>query len=78
MPRLGGMTIGIDDIEVPQKKYEIISDAEDQVAKVEKNFRRGLITEEERYREVVQIWQRATNDTIAAVKENLNPYRPVA
>ncbi len=75
---LGGMTIGIDDIEVPQKKYEIISDAEDQVAKVEKNFRRGLITEEERYREVVQIWQRATNDTIVAVKENLNPYRPVA
>ncbi len=74
----GGMTIGIDDIEVPQAKYAIIADAEDQVAKVEKNFRRGLITEEERYREVVSIWQKATASTITAVKENLNPYRSVA
>ncbi|NTW98131.1 MAG: DNA-directed RNA polymerase subunit beta', partial [Oscillochloris sp.] len=75
---LGGMTIGINDIEVPEKKYEIIGDAEGQVTDVEKQFRRGLITEEERYQEVVRIWQEATKQTIVAVKENLNPYGPVA
>ncbi|RMD79168.1 MAG: DNA-directed RNA polymerase subunit beta', partial [Chloroflexi bacterium] len=75
---LGGMTIGIDDIEVPAKKYDIVREAEQQVAEVEKQFRRGLITEEERYQEVVRIWQEATKQTIAAVKENLNPFGPVA
>ena len=75
---LGGMTIGINDIEVPEKKYAIIGDAESQVFDVEKQFRRGLITEEERYQEVVRIWQEATKQTISAVKENLNPFGPVA
>ncbi|HMQ35683.1 MAG TPA: DNA-directed RNA polymerase subunit beta', partial [Chloroflexaceae bacterium] len=75
---LGGMTIGINDIEVPEKKYEIIGDAEGHVSDVEKQFRRGLITEEERYQEVVRIWQEATKQTINAVKENLDPHGPVA
>ncbi|GAB4430751.1 MAG: DNA-directed RNA polymerase subunit beta' [Chloroflexi bacterium OHK40] len=75
---LGGMTIGINDIEVPEKKYEIVLEAEAAVSDVEKQFRRGLITEEERYQEVVRIWQEATKQTISAVKDNLNPYGPVA
>jgi DNA-directed RNA polymerase subunit beta' len=75
---LGGMTIGINDIEVPEKKYEIVLDAEQAVTDVEKQFRRGLITEEERYQEVVRIWQDATKQTIGAVKENMNPHGPVA
>jgi DNA-directed RNA polymerase subunit beta' len=75
---LGGMTIGINDIEVPEKKYEIVLEAEAAVSDVEKQFRRGLITEEERYQEVVRIWQEATKLTIGAVKENMNPHGPVA
>ncbi|MFV9503535.1 MAG: DNA-directed RNA polymerase subunit beta' [Oscillochloridaceae bacterium umkhey_bin13] len=75
---LGGMTIGINDIEVPDKKYEIVGSAEAMVADVEKQFRRGLITEEERYQEVVRIWQEATKLTIGAVKENMNQHGPVA
>jgi DNA-directed RNA polymerase subunit beta' len=75
---LGGMTIGINDLEVPAKKYDIVADAEAEVADVEKQFRRGLITEEERYQEVVRIWQQATKDTIGAVKENMNPFTPVS
>jgi DNA-directed RNA polymerase beta' subunit len=43
---------------------------------VEKQFRRGLITEDERYQEVVRIWQEATKQTIGAVRENLNRVRP--
>jgi len=75
---LGGMTIGINDIEVPEKKYEIVLEAETAVTDVEKQFRRGLITEEERYQEVVRIWQDATKQTIGAVRDNMNQYGPVA
>ncbi len=75
---LGGMTIGINDIEVPEEKYAIVGEADVAVADVEKQFRRGLITEEERYQEVVRIWQNATKQTINAVRDNLNPHGPVA
>ncbi|HWQ16137.1 MAG TPA: DNA-directed RNA polymerase subunit beta', partial [Roseiflexaceae bacterium] len=74
----GGMTVGIEDVEVPPAKAEIIRSSEQRVAEVEKQFRRGLITEEERYREIVEIWQKATKETTEAVKQNLNPYGPVA
>jgi DNA-directed RNA polymerase subunit beta' len=74
----GGMTVGIDDVEVPAEKAQILTDSDTRVADVEKQFRRGLITEEERYREIVEIWQKATKDTSDAVKNNLNPFGPVA
>jgi DNA-directed RNA polymerase subunit beta' len=74
----GGMTIGINDIEIPERKHEIVGDAETRVLEVEKQFRRGLITEEERYREIVDIWQKATKQTTEAVRDNLNPFGPVA
>lgn len=75
---LGGMTIGIEDIEVPEAKYPIIEEAENRVNEIEKQFRRGLITEEERYRNVVDIWQKVTKDVTEAVRSNLNPAGPVA
>ncbi len=74
----GGMTIGIDDVEVPLSKAGILEESDERVADVEKQFRRGLITEEERYREIVEIWQTATKSVTEAVKKNLNPFRPVA
>ncbi len=74
----GGMTIGINDIEVPPTKGLIVDEAEQMVQQVEKNFRRGLITEEERYREVVKTWQDTTRTVIEKVRENLNPFSPVA
>ncbi len=74
----GGMTVGVEDIEVPRAKLDILSDADRSVNDVQKQFRRGLITEEERYQQVVKIWQDATKYTTEAVKNNLNPYGPVA
>ncbi len=74
----GGMTIGIDDIQVPEAKHLIIEESQKLVADVEKQFRRGLITDDERYREVVDIWQKATKKTTEAVRESLNPFSPVA
>jgi DNA-directed RNA polymerase subunit beta' len=74
----GGMTVGINDVEIPPQKAQILTDSESRVTEVEKQFRRGLITEEEQYREIVEIWQKATKDTSDAVKNNLNPFGPVA
>src|SRR5262249_15958995 len=74
----GGMTVGINDVEIPPQKAQILTDSESRVTEVEKQFRRGLITEEEQYREIVEIWQKATKETSDAVKNNLNPFGPVA
>jgi DNA-directed RNA polymerase subunit beta' len=74
----GGMTVGINDVEIPAKKLDILADSDKKVADLEKQFRRGLITEEEQYREIVSIWQNATKETSNAVKANLNPFGPVA
>jgi DNA-directed RNA polymerase subunit beta' len=75
---LGGMTIGIEDIEVPDAKYPIIEEAESRVIDVEKQFRRGMITQDERYRNVVEIWQKVTKDVTEAVRNNLCPSGPVS
>ncbi|WP_022794461.1 DNA-directed RNA polymerase subunit beta' [Marinococcus halotolerans] len=51
-----GITVGISDIVVLPDKQDVLSDSEDQVSKVMKQFRRGLITEEERYDKIISIW----------------------
>ncbi|GIV97113.1 MAG: DNA-directed RNA polymerase subunit beta' [Herpetosiphonaceae bacterium] len=75
---LGGMTMGVTDIQIPAIKRQILEEAENRVAEVEKQHRRGLITEEERYREVVKTWQDATKRLTTAVRDTLDPYSPVA
>ena len=74
----GGMTVGVEDIQVPDAKKGILSESDGMVLDVEKQYRRGLITAEERYQEIVKIWQDATKQTSEAVKNNLNPHGPVA
>jgi DNA-directed RNA polymerase subunit beta' len=75
---LGGMTIGINDIEVPTTKTAIVEAADKQVNNVEKQFRRGMITEDERYRVVVDIWQNVTKEVKEAVQKHMNPQSPVS
>ncbi|WP_026702405.1 DNA-directed RNA polymerase subunit beta' [Salibacterium aidingense] len=58
-----GITVGISDIVVLEDKKEILDDAESQVERVMKQFRRGLITDEERYNKVISVWSEA-KDTI--------------
>ena len=51
------MTIGLFDIEIPADKPERLKTADDSVAAIDKQFQRGLITEDERYEQVVGVWQ---------------------
>ncbi len=57
------MTVSISDMTVPASKKQLIADAQATVDKIAKNFRRGLITEEERYKEVIETWK-ATDDQL--------------
>ena len=62
------MTVSISDMTVPPQKPEMIKNAQDTVDKITKNFKRGLITEEERYKEVVETWK-ATDDALTKALE---------
>ena len=57
------MTVSISDMTVPETKKQLLADAEATVDKISRNFRRGLITEEERYKEVIDTWK-ATDDQL--------------
>ncbi len=57
------MTVSISDMTVPPKKKQLIAEAEATVEKITRNFKRGLVTEEERYKEVIETWK-ATDDII--------------
>ncbi|WP_026369987.1 DNA-directed RNA polymerase subunit beta' [Kallotenue papyrolyticum] len=74
---LGGMTFSAADVEIPPEKQAIMAEADERVRKTERDFRRGLITEEERYREVVETWNEATNKITEAVQRNMNRYGPI-
>ena len=71
------MTVSISDMTVPPQKPEMIKNAQDTVDKITKNFKRGLITEEERYKEVVETWK-ATDDALTkALLDSLDKYNNI-
>ena len=73
----GGITVSIDDVKVPEAKKEILEKAQVEVDNVLKQYKRGLITEEERYQSVIKIWEKATNDVKDAMKDNFTALNPV-
>lgn len=59
---IGAVSISMGDVQIPDTKPELLANAEKEVAKYEKAFRRGLISDEERYEKVIEIWNKATDD----------------
>ena len=72
-----GTTIAVSDVAIPEQKKEILARAEEQVAQVEEQHRRGLLTSEERYQRVCDIWARANEEVTKAMWEGLDPFNPV-
>uniref|UniRef100_UPI0026DAF85F DNA-directed RNA polymerase subunit beta' n=1 Tax=Lachnoclostridium phocaeense TaxID=1871021 RepID=UPI0026DAF85F len=71
------MTVSISDMTVPPQKPEMIAQAQETVDRITKNFKRGLITEEERYKEVVETWK-ATDDALTeALLSGLDKYNNI-
>ena len=72
-----GMTVGLSDIQVPEEKKRILAEADGLVAKTEQQFRRGLITDEERYNLVIDTWTKATEAVTKALMDTLDRFNPV-
>ncbi|KKM12679.1 DNA-directed RNA polymerase subunit beta' [Clostridiales bacterium PH28_bin88] len=72
-----GITIGITDIDVPTDKKRILDETEAQVDRVEQQYRRGLITEEERYQKIIGLWNQATEDVTDRLMATLDKFNPV-
>ncbi len=73
----GAITVSISDIIIPKRKPEILADAEAQVESVAKSFKRGLISEEERYNETIKIWTDATNEIQIEIMTNTDKLHPI-
>ena len=73
----GGLTIGLFDIEIPKDKGARLDAADESVAEIDRQFQRGLITEDERYEQVVGVWQDATSRMSDEMMKGLDPTGPV-
>ena len=71
------ISIAISDISIPEKKYTLINEAEQKVDEITKRFRRGMLTEEERYKNVIKLWEQTTADVVAALQETFGKYNPI-
>ena len=73
----GGITVGFQDITVPEKKKEILADAEREVEQIDNLFRNGMLTGAERRRDVIAVWEKATDDVTDALMKTLDQYNPI-
>ena len=73
----GAITVSVDDVAVPEAKKEILAKSEQEVENIRKQFKRGLITDDERYEAVIKVWEKATKDVTEAMKDNFDDLNPI-
>ena len=73
----GAITVGVSDMEIPAEKKEYLAEAEKEIEVVSRNFRRGLLTDEERYNSVINIWNETSNKVTDALMKNLDELNPI-
>ncbi|NFV13348.1 DNA-directed RNA polymerase subunit beta' [Clostridium sp. FAM 1755] len=74
---IGAVTISTSDMVVPESKKELLENTEKQVEKIQKMYRRGFISEEERYEKVIDLWTKTTEDVANALMESLDSFNPI-
>ncbi|WP_313758903.1 DNA-directed RNA polymerase subunit beta' [Tissierella sp.] len=70
---IGAISISMGDIFVPESKPELLAKAQEQVDKFERSYRRGLISDDERYEKVIEIWNKTTDDLTDILMDGLDP-----
>ena len=73
----GAITISVADMTVPSAKKELIHETEEEVVKIERQYKRGFITDDERYRLVVSEWEKTTKEVTDALQSCLDEYNPI-
>jgi len=71
------ITVSVADVSVPPAKKEILEDANKKVEKIRRSYDRGLLTDEDRYNEVIKVWEKATDDVTEAMKNNFDNLNPI-
>ena len=74
---LAGITVSIADMTVPSSKKQVLSEAEDTINTIRKNYRRGLITEDERYKETIDVWKKADETIERDLMNSLDKYNNI-
>ncbi len=74
---IGAVTVAVSDMEVPEIKKELLADADNTIEKIEKMYRRGFISEEERYEKVIDKWTKTTEEVADALMDSLDKFNPI-
>ena len=74
---IGAITVATSDMVVPEAKKALLADADETVDKIEKMYRRGFISEEERYERVIEKWTKTTEDVANALMDSLDKFNPI-
>ena len=74
---IGAITVCVDDMQIPEAKKQFLAEAEDRIDQIMKKYRRGLLTDEERYRHVINIWSEISNKVTDALMANLKQLNPI-
>ncbi|MBR4879296.1 MAG: DNA-directed RNA polymerase subunit beta' [Clostridia bacterium] len=74
---IGAATVSVADMSIPDAKYTLIAETEKRVATIDRQFKRGLITDEERYRLIVEEWDKTTKDVTNALSNHLAKFNPI-
>ncbi len=72
-----GISISFADITIPEEKYTLVSNSEKDVDRVRMAYEEGELTEDERYRNVIKIWEKTTNDVVSALQKRFDRYNPI-
>ncbi|MDP9342558.1 MAG: DNA-directed RNA polymerase subunit beta' [Actinomycetota bacterium] len=72
-----GVTLGVEDVTTPKDKAKILDEYEKRAQKVEQQFRKGIITDDERKQELIEIWTQATDDVKDAMEAEFSPTNPI-
>ena len=74
---IGAITVSISDITVPEEKKVLLAEAEDKISQIEKQFRRGFLTDKERKDNVVQVWTDTTKKVTEALENNMDEFNSI-
>ena len=74
---IGAVTVAAADMIVPKRKYELLKEADETVEKIEKMYKRGFISEDERYERVIEKWTKTTEDVADALMDSMDKFNPI-
>ncbi len=74
---IGAFTVSVSDLIVPEEKKELLKQADEEVSRIQRQYRRGLISDDERYEKVISIWNETTDKVTEALKKAWDAHNPV-